>query len=77
MLLQIKLMSLLEFRNMITVSAAVESSGLFRVVRMMQWDSEVKKLSQGDVSPSDSRNVFKKVLLLHVALIVVFWFVTV
>jgi len=43
---------------MITVGAAVESSGLFRVVRMMQWrigDSELKKLfyyvvtSQSDV----------------------------
>jgi len=43
---------------MITVGAAVESSGLFRVVRMMQCpigDSEVKKLfyyvvtSQSDV----------------------------
>ena len=32
---------------MITVGVAVESSGLFSVVRMMQWpigDSEVKKL---------------------------------
>jgi len=45
---------------MVTVGAAVESSGLFRVVRMMQWpivDSEVKKLFyymvtlQSDVIP--------------------------
>jgi hypothetical protein len=70
-------MFLLDFRNMmITVDAAVESSRLFRVGRMMQWpigDSEGKKLfyyvmtSQSDVNPSDSRNVFKKFLLLHVA----------
>jgi hypothetical protein len=61
---------------MITVGAAVLSSGLFRVVRMMQWPvgyAEGKKLfyyvvtSQSDVNPSDTRNVFKKLLLLHVA----------
>ena len=61
---------------MITVGTTVQSSGLFGVVRLMQWpigDSEVKKLfyyavtSQSDVNPSDSRNTFKKLLLLHVA----------